>query len=206
MDFSTVLIITLIHGWGSSQSDPLVLLAEVIKPIPVWSAQSGLETGKHGAGASVVGNLLVENGALAKRSRSGPKKVMLSSSDNGKVGCWDAAAITWKHWCDIRRHQTASVPRGSSCCIYGKSDLTWMQHKPDWYIYSLLLILDAPVLFVKSLSAVTVYIYPNGHTERHNWNRIWLIWIFDCAIYYFFFTFNAGLLLCTHWFNHVLVD
>lgn len=46
MHFSTCLIITLIHGSRSLQSDLLVLLAEVIKAIAVGAAESGLETGK----------------------------------------------------------------------------------------------------------------------------------------------------------------
>lgn len=178
--FQKFWIITRIHGWGSLQSDLLVLLAEVIKPF------SGVF-----CGVSFGDWKMTNTEQVLVRWEVYWKKIGHEKWSNNcksrpesyaefrwywKVAYWDP--VIWMHSCPIHWHQTASVPLVSSYCVYGKSDVTWMQHKPDWYIYSLLLALDA---------VMTVYIYPDGHTEwhqTHNGNRIWLIWITCNSIFF----------------------
>lgn len=123
-------IMTPIHGWWSSQSDLLVLLAEVIRPIPVWSAESGLGTGEWQTQQTQVP---VWREIYWEKIKQWPRvaeqvdqKVMLCCGKN-----WNAG------YCDIPRSGNFRLTlllnfqlSHSAACIFlsTKCDLTWMQH------------------------------------------------------------------------------
>lgn len=114
--FSQVLDNAPIHGWWSSQLDLLVLLAEVIRPIPVWPAESGLGTGEWQTQQTQV---LVWREIYWEKIKQWPRvaeqvdqKVMLCCGKNWKAGYCDIAILIWQLSFDFVTKLPA-IPLGS---------------------------------------------------------------------------------------------